>query len=70
MQVLVSINVIDEHTQIGISRFINEFSHEFNEDSAETFNMCHLFSAKEIAERVIEIVKKMELEQYNMLVVP
>lgn len=68
MQELVKLNVIDEHTQIGISRFINELSHEFNEDSAESFNMSHLFSAKEIAERVIDIVKDMEPEQYNMLV--
>ena len=70
MQELVSQKVIDEHTQIGISRFINELSHEFNEDCAETFNMSHLFSAKEVAGRVIEIVRKMEPEQYNMLVVP
>ena len=68
MQELVKQNVIDEHTQIGISRFLNELSHEFNEDSAETFNMSHLFSAKEVAERVIDIVKDMEPEQYKMLV--
>jgi len=48
MKELVSKNIIDEHTQIGISRFINELSHEFNEDRAETFNMSHLFSAKEV----------------------
>jgi wobble nucleotide-excising tRNase len=69
MQELVTQNVIDEHTQIGISRFINEFSHEFNEDCAESFNMSYLFSAKEVADRVIDIVQKMEPEQYNMLVV-
>jgi len=68
MQELVKQNVIDEHTQIGISRFINELSHEFNENSAETFNMSHLFSANVVAERVVKIVKDMEPEQYKMLV--
>ena len=67
MQELVSQKVIDEHTQIGISLFINELSHEFYEDRAETFNESHLFTAKEVVEKVIKIVKKMEPEQYSML---
>jgi wobble nucleotide-excising tRNase len=68
MQELVSQNVINEHTQIGISLFINELSHDFYEDRTEIFNMSHLFSAKEVAEKVIKIVQKIEPEQYKMLI--
>ncbi len=68
MQELVFQNIIDEHTQIGISLFINELSHDLNEDRAETFNESHLFTAKEVAEKVIEIVRIMEPEQYSMLI--
>lgn len=64
MKELVSKNIINEYTRIGISHIINELSYEFNEASAETFNITHLSSAKEVVEKVIEIVKKMELKQY------
>ncbi len=67
MKKLVDQKVISEHTRIGISRFVNELSHDFNEDSTETFNASHLFTANDVAKKVIEIIKKLELSQYEML---